>query len=305
MKRVRAYAMVVVADVIMDRGLLPLREAHDIFVSSIKEEITETEKRPKFEYKSGDVRDLFQRNLPVILVYGSASSYLVRKSNTLDWDSLMSDIEWPGRDLIVKETVSTRLKELLPAAMKYASTAKDRHLLKVVLTSITSVSYMSSGKVGIKCSKKSLKCSNIQSVGNIRKYMEMSKDKELSQYTLQKKKSELPHRLPGSGRLSFIDLYPELSQIMLSLFDSCSEGFSAHPRLICDTLFLEKQGWLDMPRCVSILQQVFGIPITLSTAYTYTDNFKRGTRQAKRHHESINPGISLRISTQDGQSILP
>ena len=40
-----------------------------------------------------------------------------------------------------------------------------------------------------------------------------------------------------------------------------------------------------MPRAVSILNQVYGIPIALSTAYTYTQNFRRNSEQAKRHHE--------------------
>ena len=58
-----------------------------------------------------------------------------------------------------------------------------------------------------------------------------------------------------------------------------------------------------MPCCVSILDQYFGIPIKLSTAYTYTENFRSKPKQARRHHEGsgINPGISLRKSTRDGQ----
>ena len=58
-----------------------------------------------------------------------------------------------------------------------------------------------------------------------------------------------------------------------------------------------------MPRCVSILNQYFGIPIKLSTAYTYAKKFLLKSKQARRHHagSGINPGISLRKSTRDGQ----
>ena len=44
------------------------------------------------------------RNLPLILLYGGSGSYLVRKSNSIDWDGLINDIKWPGKETIVKET---------------------------------------------------------------------------------------------------------------------------------------------------------------------------------------------------------
>ena len=55
-----------------------------------------------------------------------------------------------------------------------------------------------------------------------------------------------------------------------------------------------------MPRCLSILNQYFGIPIKLSTAYTYTEYFRSKSKQARRHHagSGINPRISLRKSTR-------
>lgn len=54
---------------------------------------------------------------------------------------------------------------------------------------------------------------------------------------------------------------------MLSFFDSCGSGLQSHPRLICETLFTQEKPWLDMPRAVSIMNQVNGIPISLSAAY--------------------------------------
>ncbi|CAG2236052.1 unnamed protein product [Mytilus edulis] len=123
-------------------------------------------------------------------------------------------------------------------------------------------------------------------------------------YNLNQKKLACSQRISGSGRKSYAELNPELTSCMLQLFDSGSvSGLSAYPRLITDTLFMEKHSWIDMPRCVSILNQVFGIPLKLSTAYTYTENFRSKTNQVKRHYEGrgINPGISLRKSTRNGQ----
>ena len=88
---------------------------------------------------------------------------------------------------------------------------------------------------------------------------------------------------------------------MLSLFDSCGSGLQSHPRLICETLFLQQKTWMDMPRPVSIMNQIYGLPISLSAAYTYTENSRSKSIQGKRHHEGkgINPNISLRKATRD------
>ena len=80
------------------------------------------------------------------------------------------------------------------------------------------------------------------------------------------------------------------------------EGFRLHPCLICDILFIDHRQWLEMPRCVSILKEAFNVPIKLSTAYT--ENYKVGTAQrmwGHHHGKNINPGISLRRLTRDGQ----
>ena len=54
-----------------------------------------------------------------------------------------------------------------------------------------------------------------------------------------------------------------------------------------------------MPRAVSILQQLYDIPIKLSTAYTYTKNFKANTYQEKRHAHAQTTDIMLHNSTRD------
>lgn len=61
-----------------------------------------------------------------------------------------------------------------------------------------------------------------------------------------------------------------------------------------------------MPRCVSILQDVFNINISLSAAYTYTENYRSKSIQARRHHEErgLNPPISLKKPTRDGHAKL-
>ena len=104
-------------------------------------------------------------------------------------------------------------------------------------------------------------------------------------------------RQPGAGRPSKSDEYGQLLGVMLNLFDGCGEGLRSHPRLITDVLYVEKTTWMNMPRAVSILRQAYGIDISLSCAYTYTQSCKQGTIQAKRHHKEV--PVSLKRSTRD------
>ncbi|CAG2254246.1 unnamed protein product [Mytilus edulis] len=246
--------------------------------------------------------NLFLRNLPLILLYGGSGSYLIRRSSTINWEGLINDIEWPGKDRILKQSIKEKMKGFLGPALKYATTSRDRNLIKTFLASLTSSTFMGGGELDVKFNHKSLKQASMETYCGVDEISRQSS--ELSRYNLNQKKLACSQRISGSGRKSYAELNPELTSCMLQLFDSGSvSGLSAYPRLITDTLFMEKHSWIDMPRCVSILNQVFGIPLKLSTAYTYTENFRSKTNQVKRHYEGrgINPGISLRKSTRNGQ----
>ncbi|KAL3853770.1 hypothetical protein ACJMK2_017283 [Sinanodonta woodiana] len=88
-------------------------------------------------------------------------------------------------------------------------------------------------------------------------------------YESKKRKKEILVHEEGNGRPMLAEKYPMLATCLLSLFDSAGQGLQTHPHLICETLFINKKSWLDMPQAVSLLQ-VFGIPISSSAAYTYT-----------------------------------
>lgn len=178
----------------------------------------------------------------------------------------------------------------------------DNHVLKMILCKLTSATYLTKGNLGIKLSRPYLRSALANSNANVQHIQSVSQS-GMSRYFVKKEIQSLKSRLPGSGRKLFAEKYPDLTKLMLALFDSAGEGLSSHCRLISDLLFLDKTCWLDMPRCVSILNQVFGIPISVSAAYNYTDNAKSNTAEAKRHNggRNINPGILLSRSTRDGQ----
>lgn len=101
------------------------------------------------------------------------------------------------------------------------------------------------------------------------KFDEVKTSSKTSHEAIKQKGEEVDIRQPGSGRSFIAEKYPQLSSCMLMLFDSCCSGLQFYPRLICETLFIDKKHWLDIPRAFSILNQVYRIPIALSLQLTH------------------------------------
>ncbi|CAG2196295.1 unnamed protein product [Mytilus edulis] len=92
------------------------------------------------------------------------------------------------------------------------------------------------------------------------------------------------------------DKFPQLAEVLELAF---GEGSKIHPRLTKETRFRSPDLALTMPQAREILLSVCSdkLPnIALSTCYTYTENFKANTYQAKRHHagHNVNANISLK-----------
>jgi len=78
---VRSFAYLCVSDIIEQKINIPLRKAFEMFVDCVKTEYTCANITvPKYTYHSADARDMFMRNLPVILAYGRSSSYFIKRS---------------------------------------------------------------------------------------------------------------------------------------------------------------------------------------------------------------------------------
>lgn len=66
-----------------------------------------------------------------------------------------------------------------------------------------------------------------------------SLDTWTSRPTQEKKNTRMKGNiLAGSGQIPLAKTYPELANIMMTIFDS-GEGFQSHPRLICETLYIK------------------------------------------------------------------
>ena len=100
--------------------MLLLKDAFTLYSETVKKEMSDLKCncKEKFSYKSSDARDLFLRNLPLILLYGGSGSYLIRRSSTINWEGLINDIEWPGKDRILKQSIKEKMKGFLRPALK-------------------------------------------------------------------------------------------------------------------------------------------------------------------------------------------
>ncbi len=309
-EHVKFVAMLAVYESIQENGILPLRQAHEIYADTYRKEVSTRNsnpsthlKCPEFRYKSTDVRDRFLTNLPTILFYCGAEgnnvvSYLVPRGH-IPWDRLIHELDLPRKEELTRKHIQQKLKDSIKPALEYASNARDRHLLKLIFTEITSMKYMESGKLGLKMNHSCLKSSN----DFTQKNTVPNNQGDKSKYKQRKEKLSKTGRVDGSGRPFKCHQYPKMTEIMLQLFDSAGLGFQSHPRLICETLYLDKDtSWMNMTRVHRILTEILGYQVSKSCLYTYTENFKSGTYQAKRHHENkgVNPNICLKKATRDG-----
>lgn len=106
----------------------------------------------------------------------------------------------------------------------------------------------------------------------------------------------------GRGRLLKCEEFPQLASILEGFFST--EGLESHPRLSDTVLYKSKSNALTMKEARETLLSLCpkGFNIALSTCYNYTQNYKAGTAEAKRHHEgrNVNACISLHNAPRTG-----
>ena len=121
---------------------------------------------------------------------------------------------------------------------------------------------------------------------------------------------EILHIAPGQGRI----LKCKENQSLLLLLEYAfmesdvrargGGGQWSHPRLIDETLYRtpDSNTYMKKAREIVIALSSLDFHISLSSCYNYTQNYKKNTFQAKRHHDGqgINAKISLHNPPQIG-----
>lgn len=164
-------------------------------------------------------------------------------------------------------------------------------------------------------------------VSNLVKYEQMASELTLSdkdQETLtpkqqrrkfnrileKEKLKNLRHVFEGRGRILKCDEFPELAGILEFVFgegdrlDRAGGGLESHPRLTDTVLYRAANNSTIMREARETILALApeGFDISLSSCFNYTQNYKSGTYQAKRHHagRGINACISLHKPPRTG-----
>ena len=107
----------------------------------------------------------------------------------------------------------------------------------------------------------------------------------------------------GRGRKLKSSHFSELAEVMEYAFGESDTGnggvgLEAHPRLTTDTLYRAKDNAITMKeaRDNTLSLALKGFSISLSSCYNYTENYRHGSIQSKRHHQG--KGVNARISSR-------
>lgn len=218
----------------------------------------------------------------------------------------------------VEEAVGSSYKTLL----QYLDTKRDRDTVKAILAKITSVKFMT-------------KLANVQDrrgfqnwkglvFRNLHLFEEMKQKIDVNEMSmteegkrrkrnriLQKMKMEkLRHVFKGRGRSLKCEDFPDLAGILEFAFgegdrvDRAGGGLESHPRLTDTVLYRAADSNTIMRHARETILALApeGFKISLSTCFNYTQNYREGTYQARRHHSGrgINACLSLHKPPRTG-----
>ena len=120
----------------------------------------------------------------------------------------------------------------------------------------------------------------------------------------KRKAKEMKTIAVGRGRRLKIEQFPQLSKALEHAFgegdvrDVGGGGLESHPRLTNGVLYKSVDNVTTMKKAREILLSLApaGFSISLSACYNYTENYREGSLQAKRHHagKGVNAQISLK-----------
>ncbi|KAJ7386201.1 hypothetical protein OS493_010594 [Desmophyllum pertusum] len=205
-------------------------------------------------------------------------------------------------------------------ALAYLDNKRDRDTIKFLLTKITSATFMA--KLQGTSNNHSLQNCSLTLPGKLQKFgaimLELTEKKNLAELLPNEKRGpirrqrdlikecELRHRFQSgqiAGRKLKIEEFPDISAILEYEFGEGDRvkrgggGLESHPKLTNDILYRAADNMTNMidARRALLALAPEDFSISLSSCYNYTQNFRKGTLEAKRHHEGrgINACISL------------
>lgn len=317
-EKTRLHAIKAVGEHLLKNPIVPTQDAGQILAQATQQTIDGVTKR-RF---SMEIYEILTKLLNVLQIYIREKAFLMenRSSRLLD---VVNNVKKIFDSFDVRSQLNAHIEEKIADCYKtslaYLDTKRDRDTLKFLLTKITNRNFMA--KLQGMTNNRSIQTCTLQVPGKLETFatvMQELKEKELADLELHEKRGFLRHQKDLikerqlrhhyksgiSGRKLKIEEFPDIAAILEYEFGEGDQikrgggGLESHSKLENDTLYRaadNKTNTVDA-RLALLLLAPEEFSISLSCCYNYTRNFRKGTLEAKRHHEGrgINACVSLR-----------
>ena len=264
---------------------------------------------------AGELYEILCKYLNLMQVYICGKGYLIQSTGTNVENLIQTIANTVNEEKIVNERVSDRLQSVFKTALEYADTPRDKQLIKGLIAELTSITFTAKlqgieSRQGTRSAKSALKCNlkhytDIQRTSQtVRSDLTVKQQHRLIQRIISARKvKEIRTIAEGRGRKLKSSEYPELAAVLEYAFGqldvaSGGGGLEAHPRLTTGTLYRAADSATTMRKAretvLSLAPQ--GFSISLSACYNYTENYRKGTAQAQRHH--FGKGVNAALMSQ-------
>lgn len=270
---------------------------------------------------SSEYYEIFSKHLNLIQVYILGVAYLLPNSGG-NIEAFVDTIKHTvNKEEILCESIMERLQDTFQTSLKYMDTHRDRQVVKALFAEISSVNF--TAKLQGLQSRQGTSSAKATVRSNLKKYSDIAVTSQIvrndltnvQQYRLtqriisSRKVKEIRTIASGRGRKLKCNEFPELSIALEYAFGEMDTqkgggGLEAHPRLTTGTLYRGVDNVTTMKQAREILLSMApeGFNISLSACYNYTENYRQGSAQAKRHHSGreVNALISLKKPPRTG-----
>ena len=266
--------------------------------------------------ESSCLLEIMSKHLNVAQIYIEGKGYII-ENHGRELAKVVESLQQlrESDQSIVNRKVEEAVGSTYETLLKYLDTKRDRDTVKAILAKITSAKCMA--KLANVQDKRSFSHSKGLVFRNLYLFEEMKQGIEVTEPTmseearrkkcnrlLQKMKIEkLRHIFKGRGRSLKCEEFPDLAGILEFAFgegdrvDRAGGGLESHPRLTDTVLYRAADSNTIMRHARETILALApeGFKISLSTCFNYTQNYREGTYQARRHHSGrgINACLSL------------
>ena len=270
---------------------------------------------------SSEYYQLFAKHFNLIQLYIFGVGYLFPYSPTFNAEKFIQKIkETVNTEDMLRDTISSRLSNLLPVCLQYADTNRDRQVIKGLFAELTSIKFTAklqglTSRQGTRNANEALHSGlssykDIQQTSlTVRNDLTVLQQYQLVQRIISKRKlQEIKTIASGRGRKLKSEEFPVAIALEYAFGEIDLQrgggGLQSHPRLTTGTLYKSTGNATTMKEAREILLCLApeSFSIILKSCYNYTENYREGTRQAKCHHagKSVNAHISLKKPPRTG-----